>query len=878
MRFLYQSVLLFVFLIGIFIQSKAQDASENSYRIAAIKVEGAKTLDNGLIISFSGLRVGQSIEIPGREAGNAIKQLWRQGLFSNIDIQAERYQGENVFLKIIVEEKPRISRYKISGISKAESEDIRPKLELRSGTIYNDHMESNIVNIINAFYKEKGFIHPRLTILKKPDTLIPNSVYLDIQIDRGFRYKIKDINFIGNEFAGNKSLRSAMKENKAAAEFDLKELVQFGKHLNNPGWTWYDYLGALRPRNMLKYAQEFIRPNIFNAAKYKPEELKQADFASIREQYAAMGYRDAKVVWDTMKESADHKVEILIKVEEGRKYYFRNINWVGNTKYSDTVLGSILDIRKGDVYNSQKLEERLQQNPNGGDVYSLYMDDGYLFFNINPQEVAIVGDSVDIMMRVYEGQQSTINMINISGNQKTNERVIRRELKLRPGDKFDRSKLIRTQRELAAMGYFNPEAMQIIPKPNEDGTVDIDIIVEEKPNDQLSLSLGYANTFYGQVGLNFTNFSLRNLTKFKYWKPLPSGDGQNFSVNIQSSGSQSQVFNLAFTEPWLGGKRPTSLSVSGTHSRFTSNFASGLGTYTRNLMSAELGTRLRWPDDYFIAFFGVTMENNILDNYAAFNEISNGTVNNLYGRFTLRRNSLNGPIGPQIYPTSGSDISFSVQATLPYSQIFSSRAVNAPVPNESIDYANRWNWIEYHKWKFSSDLYMPIVGNLVARASLKFGTLGYYNKNYGISPFEKFRIGGDGLVAWNQYGQEVYALRGYNDNEVTVDNNGQYFQGATVFNKYIMELRYPIMLNPQSSVYAMLFAEAGNGWERFRNFDPFNVKKAYGVGVRFFLPMFGLLGFDYGLGIDKAVSPSQENSSIFDKYGKFRFILSFEPQ
>lgn len=853
-------------------------AQEKTYQIAGIKVSGAKTLDNTLIISLSGLRVGQSITIPGPDASNAIKQLWKQGLFSNIDIQAERYLGENIFLIIKVEEKPRISRYRITGVKKGDIDDLRPKLELRSGTIFNDHMETNIHNIVNNYYKEKGFIHPQVRIAKSADTLIPNSVALDIKIDKGYRYKVTDFVFLGNNNAPSKVLRKSLKENKPAAKFDIFEMFKFKKHLGNVGWTWYDYLGNITPHNVYNYASEFIRPNIFNAAKYKPEELRQTDFAAIKDQYAALGYRDARILWDTVLEQKDHAVNVYVKMDEGKKYYFRNISWVGNTKYNDTVLSSILDVRKGDVYDSKKLEERLSQNPNGSDIAGLYMDDGYLYFNITPQETAIVGDSVDITMRIYEGVQFTINNITISGNDKTNEHVIRRELKLRPGDKFDRSKLIRTQRELSALGYFNPEAMQILPKPHEDGTVDIDIVVEEKPNDQLSLSLGYANMFYGQVGLNFTNFSLRNILKTRYWKPLPSGDGQNFSINVQSSGSFSQVFNASFTEPWLGGKRPTSLTISGTHSRFSQTFSTGPGTYSRNLLSAEIGTRLKWPDDYFVAFFGVTLENNIISNYNAFNIAGflNGNVNNLYGRFTLTRNSLNGPIGPQIYPTTGSNISFVAQATLPYSSIFGSRKLN--YKNESMDLGERWNWIEYHKWKFSTDVYMPIVGNFVARMAMRFGTMGGYNSDIGLSPFERFRIGGDGLVAWNQLGQEVYALRGYNDDEVTINQNGNYFQGATVFNKYILELRYPFMLNPQSSIYGMIFAEAGNGWEKFRYFDPFNVKKSYGVGVRFFLPMFGLLGFDYGLGIDKNVSPALQNASLFDKYGKFRFILSFEPQ
>lgn len=853
-------------------------SQETEYEVAAIRVEGTTTLDNSIIVSLSGLRIGQTISIPGQDCANAIKLLWKQGLFSHIDIIAERYMGKKVFLLLKVEEKPRISRYQILGIKKGEVDDLRPKLDIRSGTVLNENLSTAIKNTIRDYYKEKGFIYPITTVSTSKDTFIKNGVLVSINIDRGYKYKVKDITFMGNNHASNQSLKKAMAENKESAKFDIKRFLEFKKNLGNEGWTWYDYLGHISPKNIFAYASEFINPNIFRGAKFKPEELKQADKRGIREYYSSIGYRDANITWDTAVVRNDHKMSIIMKIDEGKKYYYRNIDWVGNTKYSDSILTSILNIKKGDVYNSSKMEQKLQQSQDGSDVSSLYMDDGYLFFQIDPQEVAIVGDSVDILMRVYEGNQSTINNINIFGNDKTNEKIIRRELRIRPGDKFDRSKLIRTQREIAALNYFNPEKMQIIPKPKEDGTVDIDLTVEEKPSDQLSLSLGYANFVYGQVGLNFTNFSLRNLTKTKYWKPLPSGDGQTFALNLQSSGLRSQVFNVSFTEPWLGGKKPTSLTVSGTHSRFNnlSDATTISGSYIRNIASAEVGTRLKWPDDYFIAFFGVTLENSVLKNYPGFTGISDGVINNFYSKFTLTRNSLQGPIGPQLYPTSGSNISFSVQATLPYSLLFGSRKLNysdATLPN-----ADRWNWIEYHKWKLTSDIYTPIVGNLVAKFGLRFGTLGYYNSAYGISPFERFRLGGDGLVAFNQFGQETYALRGYADNEVTFNENGQFVSGNTVFNKYVFELRYPISLNPQSTIYGMLFAEAGNGWDGIRNYDPFNVKKSLGAGVRFFLPMFGLLGFDYGFGIDKDVPSTLSNGSIFDKYGKFRFILGFEPQ
>jgi outer membrane protein insertion porin family len=853
-------------------------AQQKEYNIAAIRIEGIYTLENAVIASLSGLRVGQTIEIPGYDVSNAIKTLWKQGLFSDIKIIAERYDKNNVFLLIKVEEKPRMSKYRITGVKKGDVDDIRGKISLRTGTVYNDNIKTSITNTIKEFYKDKGFINTEVAIETEKDTTIPNSVALSIEIKRGLKYRIDDISFIGNNEASDHKLKKAMEQNKEAAHIKLFEMLKFKKHFKDTTWTWYDRLGAINPKNVMNYLSTFISPNIFKGAKYNPIDLKTADRKAIKEYYASIGHRDAEVVWDTTIFGKNQNVGLVLKVNEGKKYYYRNITWVGNTKYTDTILGNILSIRKGDIYNSKKMEEKLQQSQAGDDVSSLYMDDGYLFFNIDPVEVAVVGDSIDIQMRVYEGQQATINNINISGNEKTNEKVIRRELRIKPGDKFDRSKLIRTQREIAALGYFNPETMQILPKPKDDGTVDIDLVVEEKPSDQLSLSLGYANFVYGQVGLNFTNFSIRNLFKTRYWKPLPSGDGQTLSLNVQSSGLQSQIFNISFSEPWLGGKKPTSLQISGTHSRFNNVIGGNTitGSYVRTNGSIEVGTRLKWPDDYFTAFFGITAENNNLTNYQFFTGISDGNVNNVFGRFTLTRNSLQGPIGPQLYPTSGSTFTFSLQATLPYSQMFQARKLNYSDAN--LSNGDRWNWIEYYKTKFSTDIYTPIAGNLVARLGIRFGALGYYNSSYGLSPFERFRIGGDGLVAWNQFGQETFALRGYNDNEVTINDQGEYFQGATVFNKYLMELRYPISLNPQSTIYGMLFAEAGNGWEGMRNYDPFKVKKSFGAGVRFFLPMFGLLGFDYGFGVDKEVPSALQGGSIFEKYGKFRFILGFEPQ
>jgi outer membrane protein insertion porin family len=853
-------------------------SAQKEYEVAAIRVEGVKTLDKSVIVSLSGIQIGQKFSVPGAQLSNAIKTLWSQNLFSDIDIDIEQTQGNKAFLLIKVEERPRISKYKIIGIKKSEIDEIRAKIDIKAGKVYNDNIKSAIKNTIRDYYIEKGFLYPTVDILDYPDTAIKSYVVLEIKINRGLKTKIDEINFLDNLQATDQGLRSSLPNNNEGAYAKIFKLVNLPNHIDNPTWNFYDKIGHFTPGNLWNYLNLYINPNVFKGSKYIPSEMKIEDRDAIRDHYATYGYRDAEVVWDTAFVNHTGKMDLIYQIQEGKRYYFRNIKWVGNTKYSDSLLNDILRIKKGDIYNATKLKERLFQSQTQDDISSLYMDDGYLFFRIDPVETAIIGDSVDVELRMYEGNQAVINKVNIFGNEKTNEKVIRRELRLLPGDKFDRSKLIRTQRELMALNYFNPEKIQPIPKPTADGNVDIDLILEEKPSDQFSISLGYANMFFGTVGLNFTNFSLRNVLKPKTWSPLPSGDGQTLSLNIQSSGLANQIFNVSFTEPWLGGRKPNSLMVNFTHSRFNqlANANTIIGSFIRTSGTVEFGTRLRWPDDYFVAQFGLTLENSTLNNYTLFQGINDGSINNFYGRFTLLRNSLQGPVGPQIFPTSGSNFSFSIQATLPYSKIFGSR--NLDYANQNMDRALRWNWIEYHKWKFNMDLYTPIVGNLVVRFSSKFGTLGFYNSTYGISPFEKFRLGGDGLMAFNQFGQETYALRGYNDDEVTLDRNGQWVQGNTAFVKYTMELRYPLTLNPQSTIYALLFGEAGNGWESIRYVNPFEVKRSFGVGVRFFLPMFGLLGFDYGFGVDKNILESRANSSFIEKYGKFRFILGFEPQ
>lgn len=874
LRYIFIFILLFVFRTA---SVHAQGEVVKQYEIAGIKVDGTKNLDKAVLISLSGLRVGQTITIPGEDIPKAIKNLWRQKLFGHVEINASRFDGNKIYLRIRVEEKSRVSRYTIKGIRNGEIEDIRKKMDLRSGVIMTNSLKSSIQNTIKNYYNEKGYNYPVIKITEFPDTLLSNSNLIVININKGVKYKVYQIGFEGNDNLSKRQLKKSMKNTKEVAKMDFWEFIKFKKNLGDTSTSLYYKMGNISLLRFYEYAAEHFNPNIFKGAKFDRAKFEE-DRNSLIAFYNTKGFRDAKIVSDTVYVAGHKKLAIQIRVDEGRKYYFRNISWIGNTKYPDTLLTKILGIKKGDVYNQQRLEEKLNMSQAGDDVSALYMDDGYLFFHPEVNELLANEDSIDLEIRLFEGPQATINHVNISGNDKTNEKVVRRELRIRPGDKFDRSKLIRTQRELSTLGYFDPQQLQINPRPNpENGTVDIDIKVAEKPSDQLELSLGYGGAqtgLYGTVGLNFTNFSVKNFFNKKAWSPLPSGDGENLNIRVQANGFRQQMYSVSFTEPWLGGKKPNSLQVSFSRIRFNNmspvKSDSVVGSYFRTSGSAEFGMRLKVPDDYFTMFIGVTYENILLSNYAGIFNYTTGASNNIYAKLTIGRNSLEGPIGPQLYPSKGSNIQWITQATLPYSALFAGRSNFAEG-----DQINKFKFIEYYKTKFNFDWYTPIVGNLVFRANAKFGLIGAYNSSIGVSPFERFEVGGDGIQYFSQYGREIYGLRGYETNDImgSVDPSG-----ATIFNKFVFELRYPFSLNPSATIYGLIFAEGGNAFSNIRDYNPFQLKRSFGAGVRFFLPMFGLLGFDYGVGFDRVVQGTSPNSPFLDKYGKFRFILGFEPQ
>jgi len=606
-------------------------------------------------------------------------------------------------------------------------------------------------------------------------------------------------------------------------------------------------------RRLLKETKQVRWYLLFKASKYLEDNLEK-DEQKLLAKYHKKGYRDAKIekdsVWNTV--GVPNRVSIQINIFEGRIYKFGKIAWIGNTKYSAEQLNNRLGIKAGDLYNLEQLESRLFQSEQGNDVSALYMDDGYLFFQVSPVEVSVHGDSIDYEMRVYEGRQATIRNVTIVGNSKTNDKVIMREIRTRPGQLFRRSDLIRSQRQLATLGFFDPEKIQINPKPNPtDGTVDIEYIVVEKPSDQVELSGGWgANRIVGTLGVSFNNFSTHNILKKEAWSPLPSGDGQKLSIRAQSNGLYFQSYNASFTEPWLGGKKPNSLSVSFYRSIQSNGLrASDAGRQDIKITGASVGFGkiLKRPDDYFQMYMEFNYQYYVLNKFQSLFAFSDGYSNNLSYRFTISRNSTD----QQIYPRSGSSIKLMGQFTIPYS-LLNNRDYTDLTDQE------RYKFVEYYKWKFTSSWFTRLAGNLVLNTRIGFGYLGMYNQNVGLSPFERFYLGGSGLTGYALDGREIIADRGYDDQSLTASKTG-----APIIAKYTWEMRYPVSLNPSATVYGLAFLEAGNTWNSIKTFNPFDVYRSAGVGVRVFLPMFGLLGLDWGYRFDDlATQPGMPKSQV----------------
>ena len=861
------------------------------YNLAGITVTGAKAFDQNLIISISGLAIGDKLTIPGTDIfSKAINKLWKQNLVVDVEVFLTKLEGNNLYIEMAITERPRLSDFKFIGIKKGEKDDLETKVGLSKDRVVTDNMKLSAIDVIQKFFSDKGFRNVKVEVKEQPSPTMVNAVTLVFNISKGNKVKVNTINFADNENIIDAKLKKHMKGTKELSRMTLFPPIEsspYGDTSTRPSFKKYlrdmDYLSITKTK---QFIDPYFRFKLFTSAKFNPKKYEE-DKVNVLDYYNSQGFRDAVIVADTAINTAKGNIDLHLKMNEGKKYFFGNISWRGQTKYSDSILNVLLGIKKGDIYNLEILNKRLGKTPSseGGDVQSLYMDDGYLFFRIDPVETAVYKDTIDFEIRMQEGPQATIGKIEISGNEKTKDFVVRRELRTVPGEKFSRADLIRTQRELGQLGFFNPEKTNPNVVPNsDDGTVDITWQVEEKSSDQLELSAGFGGYIglTGTLGITFNNFSINNIFNKKTWDPLPSGSGQKLSARIQSNGRAYRTYNFSFTEPWLGGKKRNSFSVSLYNTKQANAYnaygqycmACGDTSYIKIIgASVSLGKQLKWPDDYFSMMYSFTVQQYKLLNYAnIFKGISTGNSTSISLKLALARNSTQ---GSPIFPTGGSNFLLSGQFTLPYSTLGMMK------PGQ-----NPYKFPEFHKWRFNGEFYVPIGlargteknKQFIIKAAAKYGFIGRYSKSLAISPFERFQLGDAGLN--NTYallGKDIIAQRGYpiyssSDPKINPDN-GTPIEFFTIFNKYVLELRYPFSTNPSSTIYGLAFFEAANGWYSFNDFNPFKLRRSAGIGMRFFLPMFGLLGFDYGLGFDR-IKAGEPMKSAF----KFTFMLGQEPE
>ena len=829
--------------------------------IADIKVEGVKNYEDYVLIGLSGLSVGQTIMIPGDEITGAIKRYWRHGLFSNVQITADKIEGNKVWLTINLTQRPRISEIRYHGVKKSERQDLETKLGLVKGSQITPNLVDRAKLLIKRYFDDKGFKNAEIIITQKDDAANPNQVIVDVNIDKKEKVKVHAITIEGNKALSDNKLKRVMKKTN-----------EKGKLLN------------------LFRTKKFIND--------KYEEDKQL----IIDKYNELGYRDARIVLDSVSKFDDKTVDVFMEIEEGDKYYLRNVTWVGNTLYPSEQLNFMLRMKKGDVYNQKLLTERTSTDEDA--VGNLYYNNGYLFYNLEPVEVNIVGDSIDLEMRIFEGRQATINKIKINGNDRLYENVVRRELRTRPGQLFSREDLMRSMREIQQMGHFDPENIKPDIQPNpEQGTVDIAYDLVSKANDQVEFSAGWGQTgVIGKLSLKFTNFSLANLLHpgENYRGILPQGDGQTLTISGQTNAQYYQSYSISFFDPWFGGKRPNSFSLSGFfsvqtdissqyyNSGYMNNYYNnmyggmygGYGNYNYGNqnnyenyydpdksikmwgLSAGWGKRLSWPDDFFTLSAELSFQRYILSDWQYF-PVTNGKCNNLSLNLTLARNSVDNPI----FPRSGSEFSLSAQITPPYSALDGVDYSKYNQNNQN-DLNSMHKWVEYHKWKLKSKTYTALSSAVkcpVLMTRVEFGLLGHYNK-YKKSPFETFDVGGDGMTGYSSYATESVALRGYENSSLTP------YRGAEgyAYTRLGFELRYPLMLETSTNIYVLGFMEAGNAWNDIKDVNPFDLKRSAGFGVRIFLPMIGMMGIDWAYGFDKVFGSKDSGGS------RFHFILGQE--
>ena len=796
--------------------------------LSNVNIVGTKFVNKSNILDITSLKINQKIKIPGSDISSAINKLWQQNLFSEIEIEYDEINEDSISLNIVLKEYPRLSKFKFIGnISKSNVSTLKDDLKLARGKILTQNLIKNSINKIKKFYTDKGFLKIDVKHKIVEDTLTLNSSILIFEINKNKKVKIRDIIIKGR-----------------------KQIVNKNKSIINNKDTVYA-LSNYRLKKSMKETKVKNKWRFFKVSKFIKENY-EADKENIISEYNNRGYRDAKILNDTIYYNSDNTITVEITLDEGEPYLFGNINFIGNKKYTNSELLNQLSIDSGDVFNQSILDSRLFGTPEGTDISSLYLDNGYLFFNATPVEVSTTDNIIDLEIRLYEGDQARINKVSVKGNTKTQDHVIMRELRTRPGDLFKRSDIMRSQRELAQMQYFDPEAFDVKIDPNPArNEVDVTYVVAEKSSDQIQLQGGWGGgRVVGSLGFTFNNFSSRNLFNGSKWRPLPSGDGQRLSLVARSNGVYYQNYNISFVEPWLGGKKPTSLQVS----VFRAISSNGLQDDQRQEiqvtgLSFGVGKRLKNPDDYFTVYNGLNFMQYKLSNSQSFFSFRNGVSNNVNYNINIGRNSVD-----QInFPRQGSNFLLSLKLSPPYSMF-----------DDIDDYSTlsdqeKFEWVEYYKWKFKATWFSPFTEKLVLATRTEFGFLGAYNQDLGVSPFERFYVGGDGLsgMGYMNDGRELVALRGYANNSISPQT------GATIYNKYTAEIRYALSLNPTSTMYAHAFLEAGNAWEKFENFNPFGVKRSVGIGIKIMLPMIGMMGLDYGWGLDEIPGNSEANGGQF---------------
>lgn len=866
-----KKVLIIALVLGSSIMSQAQDkivhpdinyaGTPRTLVIGGINVSGVEGYEDYMLSGISGLTVGQTITVPGNEVTNAVKRYWKHGLFSDVSIGADSIVGNKIYLNIYLQTLPRVSEINYIGLKKSEREDMEAKLGLLKGGQVTPNILSRAKFLAKKYFDDKGFNNADISIMQRDDVTNKNSVILDVVVDKKQKMRVRDIIIDNNRALTNSKIKGGLFKKGA-----FKKIHEAGK------------LGSL-----------------FKSKKFTPERWKE-DKRNLIKKYNELGYRDAVIVKDSVWTVDDKHVSVYVKVDEGTKYYIRNITWVGNTVYPTDYLSALLGMKKGDVYNQTLMNKRLTEDEDA--VGNQYWNNGYLFYNLQPTEMNVVGDSIDLEMRITENQQARLNHVRINGNDRLYENVVRRELKTKPGDLFSKEALMRSARELASMGHFDPEKVNPDVKPDpENGTVDINWNLQQKSNDQVEFSLGWGqNGLIGRVGLKLNNFSIRNLFNKNSERRgiLPIGDGEVLSVGVQTNGRYYQSYNMNYSTNWFGGKRPTQFSIGAYYSKSTDlssnyynsgymtnyyNYMYGYGNYTYNnyenyldpdsyikMFGASLGwgKRLRWPDDFFNLSVQLAYTRYMLKNWRYF-LLSTGNANNLNLNFSINRTSTDN----QLYPRHGSEFTASVSLTPPWSKWDKKDYQNLALDPQSSTYLaeqqEKYKWVEYHKWKFKAKTYTALSGGqkcFVLMTRVEFGLLGSYNR-YKKSPFETYYVGGDGMSGYTTgYAEETIGLRGYENGQLTPRGYEGY-----AYDRMSLELRYPFLLG-NTTIYGLGFVEAGNAWDETKKFNPFDMKRSAGVGVRIFLPMVGLMGIDWAYGFD----------TVFGKKGgsQFHFILGQE--